>query len=909
MHRDDIQFPAKDAALREDVHALGALVGDLLREQGGDELFNVVEGDRQAAIIRREGRRAGVHAPERGSVELVARVLNRPAAVAEDLARAFSTWFQVVNLVEKVHRVRRRRQYFLGAAAPQPHGVEDSLVALREQGFTLGQVLELLSNLRIEPVFTAHPAESTRRTLLRQQQRIARLLLARLDPTLTPQELRGVWGKIRSEITIGWQTGDHPRQRLTVADEREHALFYLAEIIYRIVPAFYEEIDAALEKVFAAQPGSVEIPAILDFGSWVGGDMDGNPDVHAKTIRETLARHHQLIVNAYFTDVQSLAATLSQSANRVAISGGLQKKIDEYNALLPGAQLITPARHDRMPYRVFLGQVAERLRNTYEGKPNHYDNAGQFAADIALVAHSLEANGGWNAGLHSVQRLQRRIGTFGFHLATLDVRQRADVHHDIIAEGLADERWRSRPVAERIARLRTALEKDKGPAQTLGAAGRRALWVFEAMAQCRHKYGRPAIGNFIVSGATDADDVLAVLLLARWAAVVDRKTGEVPFDVAPLFESPQALENCGACMRRLLAEPVYQKHLQARGRDQSVLIGYSDSNKESGIAASRWLAHRAQADLVQVAREANARMIVFHARGGSTSRGGGRIDALVQSAPPGAVTGKLRVTEEGELISQGYGLRPIAMRTLERAFYALALATSRQGGSEDARYLAALERFAAGSREAYRTLVHADPRFYEYFRHATPIDAIERMQIGSRGQARDTGLDQQRPVPWVFAWTQTRHMLPGWFGVGSGLEAVTRESAMDLLREMYRRWFFFTSLIDDVEAMLARADLDIARHYNALAPRDLQAFFEPVAAEFALTQRLVLEIKGCERLLDSDPTLQRSIQLRNPYVDPIHLMQVDLLRRWRAADRRDVELFDALLASILGIAQGVQSTG
>jgi phosphoenolpyruvate carboxylase len=905
MQRHDIQFPAKDAALREDVHELGGLVGEILREQGGDELFALVEHDRVAAIRRREGD------PE-GGLELATRAQGRPPALARDLARAFSTWFQVVNIAERVHRIRRRRQYFLSANAPQPAGVEACLVQLKARGLGLDEVLALLRRVRIEPVFTAHPTESTRRTILRKQQRIAQLLLDRLDPTLTPAEKRGVRGRIRSEITIGWQTEEHPRQRLTVADEREHVLFHLVEILYRIVPAFYEEIESALEKVCGAPQGSVEIPAILDFGSWVGGDMDGNPDVHAKTIRETLARQHQLIVSTYFDDVQRLAATLSQSASRGTISPALQNRIDEYTALLPGAQALTPARHDRMPYRVFFGQLAERLRNTYDGKPNHYDTAAQLNADLRLAAESLAANRGWHAGLHDVRRLIRRVNTFGFHLASLDVRQHAEVHNEVLAQGLGDGEWAERSTAERVGRLREVLEKDQGPLATLDAVGKRTLWVFEAMAQCRHKYGREAIGNYIVSGATGADDVLGVLVLARWAEVIDKKTGEVPIDVAPLFESVDSLEECGSVLRALLAEESYQRHLAGRGGEQVVLIGYSDSNKESGIAASRWATQGAQAELVRAVRDTDVRLTVFHGRGGTISRGGGRIDALVHSAPPGAVSGKLRVTEQGEVVNHNYGLRPIAMRSLERALNALALATAGAFAEmADPRHPDAAALIARVSRRAYRAMVYEDADFHRYFRQCTPIDAIERMQIGSRPASRGDreGLAHLRAIPWVFAWTQTRAMLPGWYGVGTGLEAAMAEFGLLQLRDMRARWFFFSAFIDDVEAMLARTDLDIAEYYNELADAPLRRFFEPLRREFALTRRLVLEVKEQEQLLDRDTTLQRAITLRNPYVDPMNLMQVDLLKRWRRARRNDVELFEALLASIAGIAQGLQSTG
>ena len=906
MHRHDIQFPPKDAALREDVHELGALVGEVLREQGGEELFERVEGDRVAAIRRREG-------DPQGASELIMRVRGRPPAVARDLVRAFSTWFQAVNLAEKVHRIRRRRQYFLSESAPQPQGVGDCLAKLKQAGFTLEQTLELIGRMRIEPVFRAHPTESTRRTLLRKQLHIAQLLFERMDPTLTPQERASVWGSIRSEVTTGWQTEEHPRQRLTVADEREHALFYIAEVIYRIVPAFYEEIESSLQAVFGADPQAIDLPNIIELGSWVGGDMDGNPDVHAKTIRETLARHQQVILSTYFNEAQGLAAKLSQSASRVRITPELQTRIDEYTALLPGAQLLTPARHDRMPYRVFLGQVAERLRNTYDGRANHYDNAGQLCADLALLAHSLRVNRGASAGLHPVRRFLRRVRTFGFHLATLDIRQHSDVHHEVLAQGFADESWIQRSPAERLARLSEALERDEGPRVALDAVGLRTLRVFEAMAQCRRRYGPLAIGDYIVSGAAAAADVLAVLLLARWIGVTERRTDEVPFDIAPLFESMQALEGCGEVMRTLLAIPVYQRHLRAREDQQVVLIGYSESNKEAGIAASRWATHRAQADLLQVARNFDVRLTVFYGRGGSISRGAGRIDALIRSAPPGVVNGRLVVTEEGESVNQGYALRPVAMRTLERAFHALAFATASadEARLETPEDLEVMASIAQASRTAYADLVWRQAAFYEYFRQVTPIDVIERMQIGNRPASRGAreGFEYLRAIPWVFAWTQSRHMLPGWFGVGTGLRAALESHGIERLRKLRREWFFFAAVVDDVEAMLARTDLEIASYYDALADESLRHFAAPMRAEFELSRQLVLEIKSIGALLDGDPTLQRSIMLRNPYVDPMNLMQVDLLKRWRATGRRDVELFDALLASIGGISQGLQSTG
>ena len=906
IYRQNIQFPAKDAALREDVHALGGLVGEILREQGGEELFQRVEGDRVAAIRRREGD------PD-GAADLRQRTSGRTPAAARDLSRAFSTWFQVVNLAEKVHRTRRRRQYLNDADHPQPGGIADCLQRLKRDGYTAAEVRQMLEGLRIYPVFTAHPTESTRRTMLRKQQRVAELMLERIDPNLTLPEKRSSWERIRTELTSAWQTEDHPRERLTVADEREHVLYYLVEVIYRIVPALYEELAFAMERVFGEPCDPSTLPDFIRCGSWVGGDMDGNADVHAKTLRETLRRHQRVIVNAYFGEVQKLAEQLSQSASRVGVSTALMTRSEEYARRLPGVQGMTPARHDRMPYRVFLGQVAERLRATYEALPEQYESATQFAEDIRLVAESLAANSGRAAGLFYVQRLLRRVGTFGFHLATIDVRQHAEVHHQVLAQGLADPDWCARAPAERAARLAAVLDGDLGPVAPLDAIGRRTLGVFEAMGHARHRFGRTAIGEYVISGTRGVDDVLAVLVLARWADVLDQKTGQAVLDAAPLLETIDMLEGAGALLEALCAVPAYQRHLEARGRRQVVQLGYPDSGKDGGLVASRWAIHVAQQQLAATARNQAVHLTLFHGRGGAVSRGAARTDVLVRSAPPGAFRGELRVTEQGEVVSHGYGLKPIAMRTFEQAFHAVMLASTPAATAreEDPEYHVVMRTFAAASRDAWQRLVYGSPDFHRWFRQVTPLDAIERMQIGSRPAMRlgGQGLTALRAVPWAFAWSQARFFLPGWYGVGTGLDAALAAHGHAAVESMLARWPFFSGLLDDVEQQLATTDLEIASFYAQLAEPGLASYLAPVQAEYTRTVEHLLRLKGESRLLDGDPTIQRAIKLRNPYVDPMHLMQVDLLQRWRASGREDRDLFEALLASISGIAQGLQATG
>jgi len=902
MPRQDIIFPPKDAELREDVHMLGALVGEVIREQGGDALFEAVESDRQAAIARRDG-------DESCTLQLIARTRGVPATAARDLVRAFSTWFEMVNMAEKVHRIRRRRQY-LNEGTTQPGGIAEAIAKLKAHGLSLADFRQLMLELWIEPVFTAHPTESTRRTILRKQQKIAQLLLSRIGLSGTAAETRVIWERIRSDITSGWQTADNSRERLTVADEREHVLFFIVEVLFQIVPIFYEEIETALEKVYGAEARELELPEILRFGSWVGGDMDGNPDVHAKTIRETMARHQQLIVNRYFLECQGLAEELSQSATRIGFSTQLQARIDLYMTLLPAAQTLSPARHDRMPYRVFLGLVMERLRATYEGRQGHYEAAAIFLEDLNIIADSLRANKGQHAGLFQVRRLIRRVRTFGFHLATLDIRQNSSVHRGVVGQGFGDAQWAQRSTEERIARLREAIERDEGPAALLDATGKRTLWVFEALSHARHRTGPDAIGPYVVSSSRGADDILSVLLLARWADTADRRSGDVPVDVAPLFESAEALSRCGGVMSQLLNEPIYRRHLLGRGNHQYVMIGYSASNKDCGIVASRWLVRNAQEALFAAANKAGVELTLFHGQGGGFGRGGGRTEALVRSGAAGARRGRLRITEAGELINEKYGLRPIALRIFEQAFNALTLASTGVMPAEqvEPRWREAMDMLGHHGARVYRAMAHDDPDFHEFFRQLTPIDVIERMQIGSRPASRveRQGVAALRSIPWGHAWSQCRYMFPGWFGVGTALAEVSAAMGDDVLRQMYRQWFFFENLIDDVELSLARADLEIAKYYDALVEEPYRRFIPQLRAEYALARSHVLQLKGSTALLENEPTVGRSIQLRSPYIDPMHLVQVDLLKRWRAGGRQDKELLAAILASVTGIGQALQ---
>ncbi|UCC13286.1 MAG: phosphoenolpyruvate carboxylase [Gammaproteobacteria bacterium] len=901
MTRESLTFEPKDDALRQDVGRLGSLVGELILEQSCQRVFDMVETVRKAAIHSRE--------LEGASISGIPCALD-PDHEAE-FVRAFSTYFQAVNLAERVHRVRRRRDWLRQVEAPQPGSLEDVLASIAKQVHSHDDLQRILDGIRVEPVFTAHPTEPTRRTILRKQQRIARRLVELMDPSLTPDEDATAWGRIREELTSIWQTEEHPSQRMTVSDEFEHVLFFLTDVIYRVVPVFYENLQRALDSVFGELAKGLRIPVLIRFGSWVGGDMDGNPNVSAATISSTLAAQRDAILARYRSELLRLAEILTQCPSRVGIDLRVMELCASYGEMFPEVTADVPERHRNMPYRILARLLRARLKATLDGRAEGYASATEFVDDLEAIAASLRNHRGQHAGLFHTQRLIWRARTFGFHLATLDLRQDALVHRRVIGRALGDAGWEDAGPNDRAARLREELSGPAVPITRLDPEGETVLNVFRAAREARDKYGKDAIGPYIVSMARAADDVLSVLILARWAGLAD-DDGDVPLDVAPLFETLEDLESGADVLEGLLSDDLYGRHLARRGRRQIVMIGYSDSNKDAGIGAARWALHGAETSLAGCADRHEVDLTLFHGRGGTISRGGGKTHVAVMAAPPGAVRGVLRVTEQGEIINAKYGLRGVALRTLERAVGSVTLATfGPPQAPPEPNWGEAMDEIARTSAAAYRDLVYADPAFYGFFRQSTPIDVIERMKIGSRPASRRTGQGVQdlRAIPWVFAWSQNRAVLPGWYGFGAGLEAALRRHGSDLLREMFSDWLFMRALLEDVEMVLAKADMSIAARYASLADDGLHSFHELISARFERTVELVLELKGNASLLEDDPVLQRAVRLRNPYVDPMSLVQIDLLGRWRAAGSRDDELFQKLLLTVNGIAHGLQNTG
>jgi phosphoenolpyruvate carboxylase len=898
--RSDIVFAQKDKALRDDVRRLGQLVGELVREQGGEALFDLVEAARRAAIAHREGDQAAFH-------ELNALLAALETRTAGEFIRAFSTYFEMVNMAEKVHRIRRRREYLQDKSTPQPFGFIDVLKRLQAGGTDLNALERVIERSVVEPVFTAQPKAATRRTLLRKQQNVARHLVEMLDPYMTPQELAATLGQIRQEMTTGWQTEIETHER-GLSAETEHMLFFLTDVLYRMIPPFYESLEDALVTVYGNSARRVRVPVIVKFGSWVGGDMALHPSVTAKSIRETLARQRALVLELYYDECRELARHLSQSDARVGVNEDLRARSALYAGHFPNAAHAVPARHRNMPYRVFLRLMSARLQATYDDTAFPYESPDDFVADVELIAASLRAHHGQNAGLFAVKRLLRRAQTFGFHLATLDLRQNADVQRRIIGAALAEPGWLALSREERATRITDALERRESPLGALRAEARKVLGVFQTIAHCRRRYGRAAIGPYVVGMTRGPDDVLSALLLARWGRV-GVHGADVPLDIAPLFETVEDLANAGETLRALFREEVYRRHLRARGNQQMVMLGFADSSEGGGMVAVCWSLRMAQQKLLDVAREFDIRLNVFHGRGGTISRSAGHLHDAVLASLQGAVAGRLRTIEQGEVINAKYGLRGIAMRTLEQTTSSLLWVTAQEPSKHEreGRWHEIMDVIAAASRRAYRQLLES-PELEQYFRAATPIDVLERAEK-HRMFDEEGELDWSSAVQREFAWTQNRALLPAWFGFAAGVSAAVDELGASDVEQMFSEWPFARVVLAEIEIALAKVDLDVAARYSELAGPLHEKFFPLIRAEFAKSVELILRMTRQAELLEQSDTLRRAIRLRNPYVDPMSLLQVSLLRRWREAGCRDDDLLTALLASVNGIANGMQNTG
>ncbi|HEX8796790.1 MAG TPA: phosphoenolpyruvate carboxylase [Polyangiaceae bacterium] len=875
------------APLRRDVDMLGRALGETLVEQAGLPFFELEESIR-ALAKRRRATTGAERARATDELREVVRSLDVPEA--ERISRAFAHYFQLVNLAEQHHRVRRGRDH--DRAGEVDPGSLTALSHVLAEHVPGEEAEALLARASIELVLTAHPTEAQRRTVLDKHRSIAELL-DRLDRGRpSPSEERALRRRLREEITLLWQTDEIRHERPRVGDEVKNALFYLEEILHPIVPRIYARLEETMTVAYGAH---VVVPPLLRFGSWVGADMDGNPNVTPDVAIDTAMAHAARALALHIAQVLALGGALSQSTRRVAVSDELLAALARERAAHPERADAVEARTQDEPYRRMLRWIEAKLEATREAfvaaraYPERsgallfgYVSPDALLADLRVIQRSLAAHAGEHAGLGRVRDVARQVEVFGFHLAKLDVRVPAAWVRDSASQDPPD-----------------------GP-------GMRAM---RALATMQQRVTRQSAESFILSMTRGHEDLLATLKLARAAGLA------ASVSIVPLFETLDDLERCPREMDAAFADAEYARYVALRGQRQEVMLGYSDSNKDAGIIASSFALYRAQRALAEVARRHGVALTMFHGRGGSIGRGGGPSRRAIESLPPGTLEGRFKLTEQGEVLGWKYLLPAIAERNLDLTTSGVLHASlpelsSGPSDAELADYEGAFTRAAEESLAAYRALVRA-PRFAEYFAQSTPIEEIGALPLGSR-PARRTGaasIDDLRAIPWVFAWNQSRQMVPGWFGAGRGLRALLRERGLAYVRRMRERWPFFASTLDAIAAALAIADMRIAAEYAGLVEdRTLaRTTYCTIALDHGRAVRAVCAILDRPDLLARQSTLSRSIELRNPYVDPMTFAQVDLLRRKRALVRAGQHvphsLERALLLTINGVAAGLRNTG
>ncbi len=910
--------------LSDQIHLLGDLLGQTIIEQEGCSLFELVEECRALAKARRMGD-AEAHA------RLLARIEGLGLAEARGVLKAFAAYFQLINLAEEQERVRVLHQR-AQRAHTEGRAVGETLAAavrqLHGEGVTAAAMQDLLDDLAIQPVFTAHPTEAKRRTVLAKLRRMA-FVLHELDfHTPTPNEVAEAHATLREEIVALWQSDETRLRQPSVMDEVRNGLYFFDEVLFDLVPALYRRLEAALAESYPGHP--FRIPRFLQFGSWIGGDRDGNPFVTPAVTEEALREHKALALRLYQRGLDRMHGHLSSSA-RYGISAELQTSIAADAALFPDEAANVAARYPMQPYRHKLSFIYRKLGATAEAnrrpwradhlpRPGAYRDAAEFLADLRLIQESLRGHRGERLAEGRLDTIIRQAEIFGFHLATLDIRQHAERHTRAVAEifaryGLAED-YPALPEAEKTRLLTAELlsARPLAPARLdFSPETNETLELFRLIRRGHERVGVEAIQNTIISMTTGASDVLAVLLMAKDAGV------DAALNIVPLFETLADLQAAPGIMDALFANPAYAGHLARRGRNQQIMLGYSDSNKDTGYVTATWELRRAQQTLPAVCAAHGVRLTIFHGRGGSIGRGGGPANRGILAQPAESLRGRIRLTEQGETVTNRYANRELAQRHLEQIIHAVLIRSLTPGAAappaSNARWEATMDALSAGARAAYRGFVHDSPALLRYFQDATPIDAIGRLNIGSRPARRraTASIDDLRAIPWVFAWAQSRAGLPGWYGLGTALVVWAADEAgrWAQLTEMYQGWPFFKALIDNAQLSLRQADLPIAGVYASLADAQTRAAVYPaLQAEYRRAEAAILRITGRGDLLEDEPWLQRSIQLRNPYIDPMNYLQVALLRRWRDAGGVEAEaLREAVLLSVNGVAAGLRNTG
>jgi phosphoenolpyruvate carboxylase len=896
---------------------LGTILGRVIKKFEGEQVFNYVEEFR--SLFKRIHREGDLESRARIEEMVTALTLDE----ASKVAKAFLTYFDLINIAEQNHRRRRRAQ----KASADDYLDSDSLQNLLESS---DNNLDLLESLDIQIVFTAHPTEITRRTVLLKQLELARLLYERDHPPLSYQEKTAINSGLEAVVESLWLTDHVIYFKPSVMDEVRYGIYHFDHVVIDAIL----DVHQILEKKCQQLAGSGnKARRFITFGSWIGGDRDGNPFVTRDITEQTLAYHRQVILSRYLKELEVLFNDLSQSENWTPTGQALKDSLKQDSLHYPEISGRFAERYRLEPYRLKLLYIQAKLRSAQQAdlsaadKIFEYTSPQAFKADLQLIESSLRACG-CASSLGNLERLISAVDIFGFHLAKLDIRQHSGRHTAALDEiskqfGIIEKGYAALEESQRVVWLTEEL-KSKRPLLpgklSFSAETVETLEVFRTIAASQEMYGSLAVDTYIVSMTEHSSDLLAMLLLAKEAGLYK---GAGTLSIVPLFETIADLRRAPSIFEELLANDEYRSYLNSRHNMQEIMIGYSDSGKNGGIVSANWELYKVQKKLVQTAKLAGVELRLFHGRGGTIGRGGGPSHQAILAQPPGTVNGRIKITEQGEVISSKYAIHDIAVRNFDRLARAVIEATLSAGSQqpEESSWSDFMEELAVSANKAFRSLIYEDPEFIDFFQQTTPINEISKLRMGSRPTRRKAGktIADLRAIPWVFAWTQSRYMLPAWYGFGSGFRAISGDPQVNLQKaqEMYRQWPFFKGLIDKLETALAVADMDIARYYcEKLVDEPLQEkFFSKILSEYDYTRQIILEISGRAKLLDAIPYLQHSIAIRNPYVDPLSYLQVKLIQQLRQRTLAEAnepikdELLETVLMTINGVAEGLQNTG
>ena len=913
----------KDFPLREDIRLLGRLLGDTVREQEGDGVYGVIESVRQASVrFNRDD--------DDSARREMAEILNGlPRDTMMSVVRAFSYFLHLANIAEDQHHIRRTRDHAIAGSAAREGTLPYALDRLEAAGVEPDRLAAMLDIAQVSPVLTAHPTEVQRKSILALEHKVAALLDTRDRSRLTPEEAEANMDALQEAILTLWRTRMLRPQRLAVIDEVKNGVSYYTDTFFAELPKLFCRFEDLLAKRFPDREWS--LPAFFRIGSWIGGDRDGNPFVTAPILREAMRLQSTAALDHYLTEIHELGGELPLSELLL----GTSPELEELAKRSPDH---SPHRADEPFRRALTGIYArlaatlrtldqhEALRNAV-GKGDPYRNSAELLADLEVLSKSLKAYGAGRLAAGRLRRLIIAVKTFGFHLAPIDLRQNSDVHQRTVAELLAVAGrcadYAALPEDERIALLAEEIQSPRplySPYHDYSEETAGELAIFFAARQLRETYGAAALPNSIISKTDGASDLLEVALLLKEAGLLRPSVEGAPalgLNIVPLFETIEDLRQAPATMERLFTLPAYRALVTSRGNEQEVMLGYSDSNKDGGFLTSGWELYKAEIELAKLFDRHGVRMRLFHGRGGSVGRGGGPSYQAILAQPHGAVSGQIRITEQGEVIASKYGRPEVGQRNLEVLTAATLEATllDLENHVEPAEsFYAAMERLSELAFRAYRGLVYETPGFTQYFRTATPISEIATLNIGSRPASRTKSdlIEDLRAIPWVFSWAQCRLMLPGWYGFGSAVEAWLEEQpdGMAMLQRMNHAWPFFKSLLSNMDMVLAKSDLAIASRYAELVEdAELrERIFGRIREEWQRTRRQLLAITGHDELLGENPLLARSIRNRFPYMDPLNHVQVELLRRHRAGSS-DERVRRGILMSINGVAAGLRNSG